>query len=71
MHGCKLVRRIGMKKVSTVSKDGQLSWLMREVTKLACPGSDVPAPPSTDVSDSTLITNEQGTNKKMRISERE
>ena len=60
-----------MKKVSTISRDGQLTWQMREVTKLACPGLDVPATASTDTSVSTETITERGTtNKKMRFTQR-
>ena len=60
-----------MKKVSTISKDGHVTWLMREVTKLACPSLDVPATlGASDDSESTK-TYLSGTNKKMRLSKRE
>ena len=66
-----MIRRVGMKRVSTVSRDGQLTWQMREVTKLACPGLDVPATAGTDASVSTETMTEGGTtNKKMRFTRR-
>ena len=64
-HGVKLIRRVGVKKVSVIDKNGQLSWQMREVTNLACPSLDIS--PGSDVIAKDYSSLSGGTNKKRKI----
>ena len=65
-HGTKLVRRVGVKKVSIIGKDGRLSWQMREVTTLACPSLDTAPGSSKSASANSMMSD--GTNKKPKLS---
>ena len=65
-HGTKLVRRVGVKRVSIIGNDGRLSWQMREVTTLACPSLDTPPGSSKSVSANSVMS--EGTNKKPKLS---
>ena len=61
-HGTKLVRRVGVKRVSIIGNDGRLSWQMREVTTLACPSLDTTPASSKSASTNSIMSD--GTNKK-------
>ena len=65
-HGIKLVRRVGVKKVSIIGNDGRLSWQMPEVTILACPSLDTTLGSSKSASINSVMS--EGTNKKPRLS---
>ena len=63
-HNTRVNRVIEMKRVSTVSKDGSVSWKMCEVATLSCPA--VIAGAST-VSSDCLYNKMSATNKRPRI----
>ena len=74
-HHCKLVRSVKQKRMSMVSKDGTISWAMRDVTCLMCPSKDQTKPLSSvnsarpDTPDPSELN--QGSNKKPRLPGRE
>ena len=70
-HHCKLVRSVKQKRMSVASKDGVISWVMRDVTCLMCPSKDQTKPLTSvnsarpDTPDPSELN--QGPNKKPRI----
>ena len=74
-HHCKLVRSVKQKRMSVVSKDGTISWAMRDVTCLMCPSKDQTKPLTSvnsarpDTPDPSELN--QGSNKKPRLPGRE
>ena len=64
VHKKKLTRSFRLKKMSVVGKDGNITWVTREVTALVCP---VVAPSRiSNVDKATEYSSEAGTNKKRR-----
>ena len=64
----KLVRKVTTKKVSNMNENGEVKWIMREVTILTCPGSNLSQPVCEESELPALsMTYGRGTNKKQRI----
>ena len=67
-HNVRLVRKVTNKKVSVVDDNGVVTWTTREVTILACPGSNLSQPVGGKSALPALSMKSGGvTNKRQRI----
>ena len=62
-----LRRTVTQKRVSCVNDDGSVKWVMREVTTLACPGSNLGLPECDRTVQPDQITKSSGANKRLQI----